>query len=54
MFFIRYTQVLDAPSSNGSLVVGWIDCVFNQLPHPHGMHVHSDTLALYGAGRYKV
>ena len=29
--------------------VGWMDCVFNVIPHPHGTHVHSDTIALYPA-----
>ena len=26
------------------------DCVFNQLPFPHGMHITEDTVALYSAG----
>lgn len=47
--FIRLAEFLDAPSSNGSLAVGWMDCVFNQIPHPHGAHVHTDTLVLYPA-----
>jgi hypothetical protein len=47
--FIRLAEFLDAPGSNGSLAVGWMDCVFNQIPHPHGVHVHADTIALYGA-----
>jgi len=49
--FIRLAEFLDAPGSNGSLAVGWMDCVFNVIPHPHGMHVHSDTIALYPARR---
>ena len=47
--FIRLAEFLDAPGSNGSLAVGWMDCVFNQIPHPHGAHVHTDTIALYPA-----
>lgn len=47
--FVRLAQFLDAPGSNGSLAVGWMDCVFNQIPHPHGMHVKTDTIALYSA-----
>jgi hypothetical protein len=47
--FIKLAQLLDAPSSNGSLIVGWMDCIFNQIPYPHGSHVHRDTLALYPA-----
>jgi hypothetical protein len=26
------------------------DCIFNQLPFPHGMHIEEDTVALYSAG----
>lgn len=48
--FIRLAEFLDAPRSNGSLVVGWMDCVFNEIPYPHGSHVHKDTVALYPAG----
>ena len=47
--YIRLAEFLDAPSSNGSLVVGWMDCVFNAIPYPHGSHVHKDTIALYPA-----
>ena len=47
--YIRLAEFLDAPGSNGSLVVGWMDCVFNVIPHPHGAHVHADTIALYPA-----
>ena len=47
--FIRLAEFLDAPGSNGSLIVGWMDCVFNVIPHPHGAHVHADTIALYPA-----
>ena len=28
-----------------------MDCVFNHIPHPHGAHVHTDTIALYAAGK---
>ena len=47
--FIRLAEFLDAPGSNGSLAVGWMDCAFNVIPHPHGAHVHHDTIALYAA-----
>lgn len=47
--WIRLAEFLDAPGSNGSLAVGWMDCVFNVIPHPHGAHVHGDTIALYAA-----
>lgn len=47
--FIRLAEFLDAPGSNGSLAVGWMDCIFNQIPYPHGAHVHSDTIAIYPA-----
>lgn len=49
--FISLAQFLDAPGSNGTLKVGWMDCVFNQIPHPHGMHVKDDTIAIYPAGK---
>lgn len=49
--YVRLAQFLDAPGSNGSLIVGWMDCVFNAIPHPHGTHVHQDLVALYPAGR---
>ena len=49
--YIRLAQLLDAVATKGALAIGWMDCVFNQIPHPHGQHVHSDTLALYPAGR---
>jgi hypothetical protein len=26
------------------------DCIFNQIPYPHGTHVHADKVALYPAG----
>ena len=26
------------------------DCIFNQIPFPHGNHVKQDTIALYPAG----
>ena len=47
--FIRLAEFLDSPGSNGSLAVGWMDCVFNQIPHPHGAHVHADTIVIYPA-----
>lgn len=47
--YIRLAEFLDAKGSNGSLAVGWMDCVFNQIPHPHGAHVHQDTIAIYPA-----
>ena len=47
--YIRLAEFLDSPSSNGTLQVGWMDCVFNVIPHPHGAHVHHDTIALYAA-----
>ena len=52
--FVRLAEFLDAPGSNASLVVGWMDCAFNVIPHPHGAHVHADTLVLYPAGRKHV
>ena len=48
--YLKLAQVLDPLGSNGSLAVGWMDCVFNQIPYPHGLHVHEDTIALYPAG----
>ena len=48
--FIKLAQILDAPSSDGALAIGWMDCVFNQIPYPHGTHVAEDTIALYAAG----
>ena len=47
--FVRLAEFLDAPSSNGSLVVGWMDCLWNAIPPPHGLHVHADTIVLYPA-----
>ena len=34
--FIRLAEFLDAPAANGSLGVGWMDCVFNQVRSFHG------------------
>tara|TARA_B110001452_G_scaffold267381_1_gene277062 strand:+ start:1646 stop:3682 length:2037 start_codon:yes stop_codon:yes gene_type:complete len=48
--WIKLAQLLDPYASNGAFAVAWIDCVFNQLPFPHGMHITEDTVALYGAG----
>ena len=47
---MKLAQLLDPPGSNGSLLIGWMDCVFNVIPFPHGMHITQDTIALYGAG----
>ena len=47
--YVRLAEFLDATNSNGSLVVGWMDCVFNVIPPPFGTHVHSDTIVLYPA-----
>ena len=47
--YVRLAQFLDAPASNASLVVAWMDCILNVIPYPHGAHVHSDTIALYPA-----
>ena len=47
--FMKLAEFLDAPASNGSLAVGWMDCLYNQIPPPHGTHIHADTLALYPA-----
>ena len=48
--WMKMAQLLDPKASNGSFEVAWIDCVFNQLPFPHGMHITEDTVALYAAG----
>ena len=32
--YLKLAQVLDPLGSNGSLAVGWMDCVFNQIPYP--------------------
>lgn len=49
--YIKLAQLLDPYASKGAFAVAWIDCVFNQLPFPHGMHITEDTIALYGAGQ---
>ena len=47
--FMRLAEFLDAPGSHGALGVGFMDCVFNTIPFPHGAHVHTDVIALYPA-----
>ena len=42
--YMKMAELLDAPGSNGSLAIGWMDCAFNQIPFPHGTHVVSETL----------
>ena len=40
-------QMLDAPQSNGSLRIGWMDCAFNGIPPPHGEYITADTIVMY-------
>ncbi len=49
--YMRLAQLMDAPSSNGTLQIGWMDCVWNQIPYPHGLHIYEDTVVMYAAGR---
>ena len=28
-----------------------MDCVWNQIPYPHGLHIYEDTVVMYAAGR---
>jgi len=51
--YITLAQMLDAPQSNGSLRIGWMDCAFNGIPPPHGEYITADTIVMYPAGREK-